>query len=136
LRTLEIEARKSPKKENPSMDNRRIYAEFEGEKNFPLSFLCQSLYASQKKSWKRLGDACRDLVSVQSRKLSGGYKVYLQYNPARAVSSGAAVDAASIRSRPCFLCEDNLPYEQMGISYRNQYLILCNPAPIFENHLR
>ncbi|HNZ64909.1 MAG TPA: DUF4922 domain-containing protein [Smithella sp.] len=134
LRTLEIEARKSPKKENPSMDNRRIYAEFEGEKNFPLSFLCQSLYASQKKSWKRLGDACRDLVSVQSRKLSGGYKVYLQYNPARAVSSGAAVDAASIRSRPCFLCEDNLPYEQMGILYRNQYLILCNPAPIFENH--
>ena len=134
LRTAEIQARKSAGRENPFMDHRRIYAEFEGEKDCPLSFLCRSLYASQKKSWGRFDDACRDLVSVRSRKLSGGYKVYLQYNPARAVSSGAAVDAASIRNRPCFLCEANLPYEQMGILYRNRYLILCNPAPIFENH--
>ena len=62
------------------------------------------------------------------------YNVYLQYNPARAVSSGAAVDAESIKSRPCFLCQENLPREQKGILYKNQYLLLCNPAPIFKNH--
>jgi len=66
--------------------------------------------------------------------ICGGYKVYLQFNPQRAVSSGAAVDAESIKSRPCFLCQDNLPGEQKGILYRNQYLILCNPAPIFDKH--
>ncbi len=134
LRTAEMSSRKKIYKTKPSLNDRRIFAEFEGRKDLPLPLLCQSLYESQKQSWGRLGDACRDLISVQSRKLSGGYKVYLQYNPARAVSSGAAVDARSIRNRPCFLCENNLPYEQIGILYRNQYLILCNPAPIFENH--
>jgi diadenosine tetraphosphate (Ap4A) HIT family hydrolase len=27
-----------------------------------------------------------------------------------------------------------LPAQQLGVLYRNQYLILCNPAPIFEKH--
>ncbi|KIE16815.1 hypothetical protein DS62_08915, partial [Smithella sp. SC_K08D17] len=82
----------------------------------------------------RLADACRDLNAVNNRKLSGKYKAYLQYNSARAISSGAAVDAESIKKRPCFLCYENLPVEQKGILYRNKYLILCNPAPIFKNH--
>ena len=89
----------------------------------------------KRKPGQRLLKPCRDLASVQHEKtLRRDYKVYLQYNPARAVSSGAAVDAESIKNRPCFLCKDNLPREQQGILYRNQYLILCNPAPIFENH--
>jgi len=134
LRTAEISARQLTNKQEPSWDSRRIYAEFSGGKDLSLSLLCDSLYDSQKKSWPRLTEACRDLDSVSTRKLSGEYKVYLQYNPARAVSSGAAVDAESIKSRPCFLCEDNLPPEQLGVLYRNQYLILCNPAPIFEKH--
>ncbi len=74
------------------------------------------------------------LPCAHDQSTCGGYKVYLQYNPQRAVSSGAAVDAESIKNRPCFLCKDNLPGEQQGILYRNQYLILCNPAPIFEKH--
>jgi len=134
LRTAEIAARQLTNKQEPFWDSRRIYAEFSGGKDLSLSLLCESLYDSQKKSWPRLTEACRDLDSVSTRKLSGEYKVYLQYNPARALSSGAAVDAESIKSRPCFLCEDNLPPEQLGVLYRNQYLILCNPAPIFEKH--
>ena len=134
LRTAEIEARKLINKQEPSVDSRRIFAEFSGGKDLSLSMLCGSLYASQKKNWPKLAAACHELASIQTRKLSGEYKVYLQYNPARAVSSGAAVDAESIRNRPCFLCEHNLPSEQLGLLYRNQYLILCNPAPIFEKH--
>ncbi|PKN09333.1 MAG: DUF4922 domain-containing protein, partial [Deltaproteobacteria bacterium HGW-Deltaproteobacteria-7] len=134
LRSAEIEARKLVNKEEPSRDSRRIFAEFDGGKDLSLLLLCQSLYDSQKKSWPRLADACRDLASVRTRKLPGVYKVYLQYNPARAVSSGAAVDAESIKNRACFLCENNLPARQLGVLYRNQYLILCNPAPIFKKH--
>jgi hypothetical protein len=82
-----------------------------------------------------LAEACSNLSSIKTRKLSGkNYNVSLQYNPARAASSGAAVDAESIKNRPCFLCKDNLPSAQQGILYCNQYLILCNPAPIFKNH--
>ena len=100
-----------------------------------LPVLCQSLYDEQKKTWPLLAEACSNLSFIKTRKLSEkNYNVYLQYNPARAVSSGAAVDAESIKKRPCFLCNDNLPGEQQGILYCNQYLILCNPAPIFNNH--
>jgi glycosyltransferase involved in cell wall biosynthesis len=135
LRTAEIEARKLINKGKPLPDSNRIFAEFNGGKDLSLSLLCQSLYDSQKKSWPQLAAACRDLASVQTRKLSGeNYKVILQYNPARAVSSGAAVDKESIKNRPCFLCENNLPREQLGVLYRDQYLILCNPAPIFDRH--
>lgn len=135
LRTAEIEARKLTNKKESSLDNRRIFATFPGGKDLSLPDLCQSLYYSQKKSWPKLAQACSDLSSVQTRELSGeNYKVILQYNPARAVSSGATVDKESIKNRPCFLCENNLPSQQLGVLYRNEYLILCNPAPIFEKH--
>jgi hypothetical protein len=44
------------------------------------------------------------------------------------------VDERSIRERKCFLCPANLPADQRGISYRDEYLILCNPFPIFPEH--
>jgi len=135
LRTAEIEARKLINKGKPLPDSNRIFAEFNEGKDLLLSSLCQSLYDSQKKSWPQLAVACRDLASIETRKLSGeNYKVILQYNLARAVSSGAAVDKESIKNRPCFLCENNLPSQQLGVLYQGQYLILCNPAPIFEKH--
>lgn len=64
----------------------------------------------------------------------GSYKVVLQYNPRRAASSGAAVDEAAIKKRPCFLCAEHLPPLQQGILYRQDFMILCNPAPIFDAH--
>ncbi len=134
LRTGEIEARKLINKGETLPDSRRIFAEFNGGKDLSLPALCLSLCDSQKKTWTKLAEACRDLDLARTRKLSGEYKVYLQYNPTRAVSSGAAVDKESIKRRPCFLCENNLPAQQLGILYRNQFLILCNPAPIFEKH--
>ena len=135
LRTVEIEARKLANKEKPSFRGERIFAEFSNGKDVSLPLLCQSLYDEQKKTWPQLTEACANLSSIKTRQLSGkNYNVYLQYNPARAVSSGAAVDAESIKSRPCFLCENNLPSRQIGILYKNKYWVLCNPAPIFQKH--
>ena len=135
LRTVEIAARQLANQEKPSFSEGKIFADFSNGKDVSLLSLCWSLYDEQKKTWPMLAEACSNLSSIKTRKLSGkNYNVSLQYNPARAASSGAAVDAESIKNRPCFLCKDNLPSAQQGILYCNQYLILCNPAPIFKNH--
>lgn len=63
-----------------------------------------------------------------------GFSTKVQWNPKRIVSTGAKVDAASIGARKCFLCLENLPQEQQGILYGNDFIILCNPAPIFSHH--
>lgn len=63
-----------------------------------------------------------------------GHTVVVQHNPARAVSTGAVVDAAAIASRPCFLCQANRPEEQRSIPF-GRYEILVNPFPIFPDHL-
>jgi len=134
LRSMEIRERQSFNKKNKDLKS-KIFAEYSGGKQKSLKTLCLNLLREQKKNWPGLADAYRDLASVRTRNISGGnYTVVLQYNPARAVSSGAAVDIESIKARPCFLCSDNLPVQQKGILYRNKYLILCNPAPIFKNH--
>jgi hypothetical protein len=61
--------------------------------------------------------------------------VKVQFNPRRIVSSGARLDPESIRRRPCFLCLSHLPPDQQAILYREAFLVLCNPAPIFPGHL-
>jgi hypothetical protein len=117
------------------LERKKIFAEYPGKDNLPLPALCRELFAAQKKDWPALAQACRALASVRTRELScGAYKVTLQYNPGRAASSGAAVDAEAIKKRPCFLCADNLPPRQKGILYHKDFMILCNPAPIFEDH--
>ena len=150
LRTMEIQARQMMNNNSPecralraalSIPARRtetpdqIFAEFPTQDNPVLPALCDDLFASQKKNWPQLAAACRDLASARERKVScDHYSVMLQFNPGRALSSGAAVDAESIKKRPCFLCAGSLPPGQSGILYRNDFLILCNPAPIFHHH--
>jgi hypothetical protein len=131
---MEIEARQVRNKNLRALGN-HIFAEYSGKGNLHLPALCGELFDAQKKSWPVLAEACRDLASVQTREIAcGSYNVELQYNPNRAVSSGAAVDSESIKRRPCFLCAGNLPGGQQGILYRGDCLILCNPAPIFDRH--
>ena len=75
------------------------------------------------------------LATVRLREIRcRGFSVWLQFNPGRIVSTGAKVDAQSIRERRCFLCVENLPELQKGIVYKDEFLILCNPAPIFAEH--
>jgi glycosyltransferase involved in cell wall biosynthesis len=132
LRTIEIKARQVLNKKE---SGERTFVEYPQGKQKSLTSLCLNLLEKQKRSWPTLAHAYRELADVRTRSIAcDGYKVSLQFNQQRAVSSGAAVDAESIKNRLCFLCKDNLPSEQQGILYCNQYLILCNPAPIFKNH--
>ena len=133
---MEILIRSSPKKNLQAVGSRR-YAVYPGEgDSLSLPDLVAGFLADQKRSWPAL-DACyAALKAVRVREICGdGLAVKVQFNPQRIVSMSAPVDPESIRRRPCFLCPENLPGEQRAILYREEYLILCNPAPIFPGHL-
>ena len=90
--------------------------------------------------WPLARDNYRQLKGA-SRKtvMAGGLEVVLQHNPARIVSTAAAVDRSSVQARPCFLCRDNRPPEQISLRFDGRkgrkYDILVNPYPIFPEHL-
>jgi hypothetical protein len=118
------------------MESTQIFAIFEGDEGGPaLSSLCHDLLAEQKASWSQLRQGYQALKAAEIRDVScRGYTLKVQWNPQRIVSSAARVDPASIRARPCFLCRKNLPEAQRAILYRKEYVVLCNPAPIFSQH--
>lgn len=91
----------------------------------------------QKAVWPLAGANFAALEGVRTRSIEmpGGWTVRVQFNPARIVSSGAKVDARTIRERKCFLCEVNRPAEQGGIDVLDRYTVLVNPFPIFPRHL-
>ena len=63
-----------------------------------------------------------------------GGSFIVQWNPARIVSTGAAIDKESISRRPCFLCDNNRPKEQHKLMTEKHYQILVNPYPILPQH--
>ncbi len=100
-----------------------------------LSDAMKSLLEAQKKGWNRLAEGYASLASIRQRSVKcTGFDVTLQFNPGRLTSTAAPVDADSVKRRPCFLCRENLPPEQSGLLYHNEFLVLCNPAPIFNAH--
>lgn len=93
------------------------------------------LFESQLQSWPQMTAGYKSLESVQIKSFNfGTYKIKVQFNPGRIISTSAKVDVKSIKERKCFLCSENLPAEQRGILYRGEYIILCNPFPIFPVH--
>ena len=99
----------------------------------------QSLLKRQLAGWPEAARRYRDLREVQTKEITiGGMPVRVQYNPARAVSTMARTDAASIAARPCFLCRGNRPQQQEALPFEGcdgrRYEILVNPFPIFPEH--
>jgi hypothetical protein len=115
---------------------RRCFAVFDGAGEASLADLAAALLERQKGNWPGLIAGYDALGDVRVREIRGeGWELLIQFNPRRIVSSGANLDPEFLRSRPCFLCPDHLPPEQQAILYREDYLILCNPMPIFPGHL-
>ncbi len=78
------------------------------------------------------------LAHVQTRTLSlGANDITVQFNPARAVSTCAKVDKASIAARPCFLCLSHKPEEQESVRIQldEPFSLRLNPYPILPGHL-
>lgn len=78
------------------------------------------------------------LETVETRQLTLGSRwLTLQHNPARIVSTGAKIDAASISYRKCFLCPDGRLENQIAQQIElagEGFDILVNPYPILPYH--
>ena len=89
----------------------------------------------QLEKWDDARQRYQDLRNVKTRELTVGTSTMkVQFNPARIVSTGAKIDKQTLAERPCFLCEQNRPKEQVKKSIDAQYDLLVNPYPILPIH--
>lgn len=118
---------------NETILSNKVFSVFDNKKNEKsLPQLVSELLRNQMETWRELTYGYESLKATKEREiLCNGYSVRLRYNPLRVKSSMAVIDKRSVNDRPCFLCLKNLPTNQRGILYRNTYLILCNPMPVF-----
>ena len=91
-----------------------------------------AFFEKQLAQWPDAAKRYEALTTVMQRDFKNG--VSLQYNPSRAVSTAAKVDAASIAGRPCFLCAGNRPAEQISENVLGSLELLVNPYPILPMH--
>lgn len=100
-----------------------------------ISTEAKNLLRSQLEEWPLAKSNFEALNGVETKEFRfDGFIVRVQFNPARIQSSAAKVDTKSIQERKCFLCPANLPAEQRGIPFGDQYQVLVNPFPIFPEH--
>lgn len=118
--------------------NHRVYNESHIQQlisNNDFAEASKYLFELQCNDWKLCRDNYEQLKNVQIKKFQfDAFSIKAQFNPGRIVSTSAKVDPKSIQQRKCFLCEENLPAEQKGILYKDEYIILINPFPIFPIH--
>ena len=51
------------------------------------------------------------------------FRLRIQYNPARMISTNARIDVRTLQNRKCFLCREHMPEAQKGIRYNDRYSI-------------
>jgi hypothetical protein len=96
----------------------------------------ERLFERQSLAWPQLAKGIAGLALARTRSVCiDWYEVYIRHIPHRIVSTTAEVDRASIAKRPCFLCAGNLPPEEEGVPFGQDFMIYCNPFPIMERHL-
>ena len=96
----------------------------------------QRFFNRQMERWEDARQRYNDLQYVQTRQVGS---LAVQFNPSRIVSTGAKIDKVSITKRPCFLCSQNRPAEQLTKPLYNKggeqtHEILVNPFPILPQH--
>ena len=103
---------------------------------FMASGLVHKFIEEQLQDWDLAAVNYSALKDVRTKSVPfDNYEIIVQFNPKRIISSSAKVDAKTIESRPCFLCSKNLPARQRSLPFKEDYLILINPFPIFNRHL-
>ncbi len=92
-------------------------------------------FTRQLQTWDEVRQRYRELETAETRELIGdNFTLMAQWNPARIRSTGAKIDARSIAERPCFLCRQNRPQEQLDRVVDGRYELLVNPYPILPVH--
>ena len=96
-----------------------------------------AFFQQELQEWGEAAERYKALEEVQTKVLSNeeqNSSLLAQWNPARIVSTAAAIDEESISKRPCFLCDTNRPKEQHKLMTEKHYQILVNPYPILPQH--
>ena len=91
-----------------------------------------TFFEKQLACWPEAKERYTNLENVRLRKFNNG--LTLQYNPSRVVSTGAKVDADSVKKRECFLCAANRPSCQIAEDAFGSFDVLVNPYPILPYH--
>lgn len=92
-------------------------------------------FENQLQDWKLASQNFESLKYLKKKSFTiGKFNGIIQFNPARAVSSLAKLDATSVAERKCFLCGHNRPPEQRACEILNGWELLVNPYPIFPYH--
>ena len=141
LRTIEILARQQKSQRS----------KVEGQRSKPL----ERFFDRQMRLWPDTLHRYRDLSQVETRTLPGSkaghtdgtVSLTAQFNPARIRSTGASITREALGKRPCFLCKENRPKEQITsqiVIHSSQlhnyspcpmnYELLVNPYPILPRH--
>jgi len=101
-----------------------------------FSTQAKQLIREQRVEWDLAGKNYEGLKKTKVKRFTfNNFSIDIQFNPERIISSSAKVDRQSLEKRPCFLCQKNLPPQQRGICFDNEYNVLVNPFPIFPEHL-
>ena len=121
LRTMELKARRQMN---------------DGKLTFITGDSLQRFFNRQLERWNDVRQRYSDLQNIRTKDVG---ELKLQYNPARIISTGASIDKATLAKRPCFLCSENRPGEQISKplqkkSDEQEMEILVNPYPILPQH--
>ncbi len=96
----------------------------------------EELRKRQIRAWPQLAQGIEGLARARTRRLRiDWFDIFVRHIPHRAASTTAAVDRESIAKRPCFLCVGNLPAEEEGVPFGDNFTLYLNPFPIVDCHL-
>ena len=95
----------------------------------------KDFFLSQLEIWELARNNFQNLEKIEKKPMQAGeLKGYIQFNPARAVSTLAKVDDSTISRRKCFLCSHHRPDEQKSMEILPGWELLVNPYPILPYH--
>ena len=93
------------------------------------------LFKNQLRQWSDANERYQQLKNVEVKEMKArNICLSAQFNPARIGSTGASIDKKSIDERPCFLCPENRPDEQIDFPMNGKFILLVNPFPILPKH--
>ena len=96
----------------------------------------EELFKRQAQAWPQLANGLEGLARAKTRPVRiDWFDIFIRHIPHRVGSTTAAVDRESVAKRPCFLCTANLPAEEEGLQFDQEFTIYCNPFPIVDRHL-
>src|ERR1700726_3304859 len=104
--------------------------------NAAMTHEVEDLFKRQLRAWPQLAKGVEGLAQAKTRSVRIDWcEIFIRHIPHRMASTTAPVDRESVAKRPCFLCSANLPKEEEGLQFDDDFTIYCNPFPIVDHHL-